>query len=118
MSGPVPLLEVRGLVKEFPQRGGLPGRPLPPVQAVSGVDFDVMPGQTHGLVGESGCGKSTVARTILRLEKPTAGVAEFEGTDLFTMKRDQLRKARRDIQIVFQDPFASLNPRMTVQSSL
>lgn len=111
-----PLLDVRGLVKEFPQRGGLPGRPLPPVQAVSGVDLTVGPGETHGLVGESGCGKSTVARTILRLEKPTAGVAEFEGADLFSMGRSDLRRVRRDIQIVFQDPFASLNPRMTVES--
>ncbi len=110
------LLDVRGLVKEFPQRGGLPGRPLPPVQAVTDVDFAVMPGQTHGLVGESGCGKSTVARTILRLEKPTAGVAEFGGADLFSLGRRELRRARREIQIVFQDPFASLNPRMTVES--
>jgi oligopeptide/dipeptide ABC transporter ATP-binding protein len=113
---PPPLLDVRGLVKEFPQRGGLPGRPMPPVQAVSGVDFTVMPGETHGLVGESGCGKSTVARTVIRLEKPTEGHAFFEGDDLFAMGRGALRKARRDIQIVFQDPFASLNPRMTVES--
>ncbi|MDW3217786.1 MAG: ATP-binding cassette domain-containing protein [Acidimicrobiales bacterium] len=110
------LLSVRGLVKEFPQRGGLPGRPLPPVQAVSGVDFDVRPGETHGLVGESGCGKSTVARTVIQLEKPTAGVAMFDGTNLFEMKGQELRRARRNIQIVFQDPFASLNPRMTVQT--
>jgi len=110
------LLSVRGLVKEFPQRGGLPGRRLPPVQAVSGVDFDVPAGETHGLVGESGCGKSTVARTILRLEKPTGGAAIFEGEDLFQMDRQALRSARRNIQIVFQDPFASLNPRMTVQT--
>lgn len=110
-----PLLEVKGLVKEFPQRGGLFTR-LPPVQAVSGVDISVEPGQTHGLVGESGCGKSTVARTVLLLEKPTAGQAIFEGHDLFSMNKAQLREARQDIQIVFQDPFSSLNPRMTVQS--
>jgi oligopeptide/dipeptide ABC transporter ATP-binding protein len=111
-----PLLDVRGLVKEFPQSGGIiPGR-LSPIRAVSGIDIQVMPGQTHGLVGESGCGKSTVARTILQLEKPTDGEAFFEGKDLFKLSKSDLREARKDIQIVFQDPFSSLNPRMTVQS--
>jgi oligopeptide/dipeptide ABC transporter ATP-binding protein len=110
------LLDLRGLVKEFPQSGGIiPGR-LSPIQAVSGVDIQVFPGQTHGLVGESGCGKSTVARAILQLEKPTAGEAIFEGKDLFKLSKSDLREARKDIQIVFQDPFSSLNPRMTVQS--
>ncbi|MFV0525134.1 MAG: ABC transporter ATP-binding protein [Acidimicrobiales bacterium] len=114
----VPLLDIKGLVKEFPGSGrrGLLTRRTAPVQAVSGVDLVVGQGQTHGLVGESGCGKSTVARTVLRLEKPTAGEARFLGHDLFTMNRSELRRARRDIQIVFQDPFASLNPRMTVRS--
>ncbi len=112
-----PLLEVRGLVKEYPgQAATIFGSRLGTVQAVSGVDLTVNRGQTHGLVGESGCGKSTVARSILRLERPTAGEALFEGRDLFRMGRSELRQARRDIQIVFQDPFASLNPRMTVQS--
>ena len=112
-----PLLDVRGLVKEFPQEGGFLFRHrIGAVKAVSGIDLAVPAGKTHGLVGESGCGKSTVARTILRLEKPTAGEAIFEGRDLFAMDRAELRRARRDIQIVFQDPFASLNPRMTVQS--
>ncbi len=105
------LLDVRGLVKEFPQ-----GLGRPPVQAVSGVDLAVGPGQTHGLVGESGCGKSTVARTVTRLEAPTAGQAFFAGDDLFTMSKRELREARREIQIIFQDPYASLNPRMTVRS--
>jgi oligopeptide/dipeptide ABC transporter ATP-binding protein len=115
--GGTPLLDVKGLVKEFPQNGGLLFRHrLGTVQAVSGVDLRVERGQTHGLVGESGCGKSTVARTILRLEKPTAGKALLEGRDLFEMGRSQLRAARQSIQIVFQDPFASLNPRMTVQT--
>ncbi len=110
------LLSVRGLVKEFPVRGGwLFAHNIGTVQAVSNVDFDVTRGQTHGLVGESGCGKSTVARTILRLEKPTVGAALFEGRDLFAMSRSELRDARRDFQIIFQDPFASLNPRMTVR---
>ncbi|MFV0259458.1 MAG: ABC transporter ATP-binding protein [Acidimicrobiales bacterium] len=114
----VPLLEIKGLVKDFPGsgRGGLLTRRTAPVQAVSGVDLVVGQGQTHGLVGESGCGKSTVARTVLKLEKPTAGEALFLGHDLFTMGRTELRRARRDMQIVFQDPFASLNPRMTVRS--
>ena len=112
-----PLLDVEGLVKEFPITGSLvPGRRLGAVQAVSGVDLKVYHGETHGLVGESGCGKSTVARTILLLEKPTGGFARFEGRDLFSMRGSELRRARRDIQIVFQDPFASLNPRMTVES--
>ncbi len=110
------LLDVRGLVKEFPQGSVWQRRRTGPVQAVSGVDLEVRAGQTHGLVGESGCGKSTVARTIVRLERPTAGQAFYNGRDLFAMSKSELRLVRRDIQIVFQDPFSSLNPRMNVQA--
>jgi len=108
-----PLLDVQGLVKHYPPEGFLGGGT---VQAVSGIDLTIEAGQTHGLVGESGCGKSTVARTVMRLEKPTGGRALFEGDDLFTMNRRRMRSVRRDMQIIFQDPFASLNPRMTVRS--
>ncbi len=104
------LLEVKDLVKSFPQFLA------DPVQAVAGVNLKLESGQTHGLVGESGCGKSTVARTIMLLEKPTSGEALFEGRDLFALNRKELREARREMQIIFQDPFASLNPRMTVRS--
>ena len=111
------LLDIRGLVKEYPPRGGyLLRHRIGSVQAVTEVDLVVDAGKTHGLVGESGCGKSTVARTVLRLEEPTDGEAFFEGVDLFALSRADLRRVRRNLQIVFQDPFASLNPRMTVES--
>ncbi len=109
------LLEVRDLVKEFPLRGGVFNLTQNKVQAVSGVSFDVEAGQTHGLVGESGCGKSTVARTILRLHKATSGSVFMNGRDLLALSGRELREARSDLQIIFQDPFASLNPRMTVR---
>ena len=110
------LLEIHDLVKNYTEERGFRRGKLGTVQAVSGVDITVEAGQTHGLVGESGCGKSTVARTLLRLNEPTSGEAIFQGKDLFAMDKAELRKARRDIQIIFQDPFASLNPRMTVRS--
>ncbi len=110
------LLEIKDLVKDYEEARGFRRGKLGTVQAVSGVDINVEAGQTHGLVGESGCGKSTVARTLLRLQEPTSGQALFQGKDLFEMDKAELRKARRDIQIIFQDPFASLNPRMTVRS--
>ena len=110
------LLEVTGLVKDYAEERGFRRGKLGTVQAVSGVDITVEAGQTHGLVGESGCGKSTVARTLLRLQEPTSGQALFQGKDLFAMNKAELRRARRDLQIIFQDPFASLNPRMTVRS--
>jgi oligopeptide transport system ATP-binding protein len=108
------LLEVRGLKKHFPLRGGLFSRPIGAVKAVDGVDFAVEEGTTFGLVGESGCGKTTLGRTILRLEPATAGEVLFEGQDILRLKGRELRQLRRRMQIIFQDPYASLNPRMTV----
>ena len=112
-----PLLSVRDLVKHY-HAGGLFGRSAPPVRAVDGVSFDVAPGETLALVGESGCGKSSVGRTILRLQEPTSGTARFEGVDLFSLDRAALRSLRRRMQIIFQDPYSSLNPRMTVGAAI
>ena len=110
-----PLLEVRDLAKHYPVRRGLVmSKTVGTVRAVDGVSFAVATGETLALVGESGCGKSTTARLVLRLIEPTAGQVLFEGTDITTMTGAPLRKLRRRMQIVFQDPFASLNPRMTV----
>ncbi len=109
-----PLVSVRDLAKYFPIKSGLFGKPSGYVRAVDGVSFDVMPGETLGLVGESGCGKSTTGRMILRLIEPTAGSVEFDGIDLVTLGASQMRKLRRRIQVIFQDPFSSLNPRMTI----
>jgi len=110
-----PLLRVERLVKHFPlTQGILFKRKVGAVQAVDGVDLTLNRGETLGLVGESGCGKSTVAKTLLRLEEPTSGHAFYKGTDIFSLGRHELRALRRQIQIIFQDPYASLNPRMTV----
>jgi oligopeptide transport system ATP-binding protein len=108
------ILRVEGLVKHFPVRGGVLRRQVATVKAVDGIGFHVDEGETLGLVGESGCGKSTTARLVLRLIQPTAGSVHFEGRDLMTTPADELRGMRRDLQIVFQDPYASLNPRMTI----
>ena len=108
------LLRVENLMMHFPIRRGVFQRQVGAVRAVDGVSFDITRGETLGLVGESGCGKSTTGRTILQLYKPTAGEVDFEGVNLVTLKGEQLRQMRRKMQMIFQDPYASLNPRMTV----
>jgi len=120
----VPLLAVEGLVKHFPLGGPaawldrMRGRAPRAVRAVDGVSFRVEPGETLGLVGESGCGKSTVARLILRLVEPTAGRVRFGDVDLTALSDEPLRRRRRDLQMVFQDPTASLNPRLSVRGAV
>src|SRR6266853_53510 len=109
-----PLLRVWNLTKEFPLKGGLFGLQAGSVHAVDGVDFHIDRGETLGLVGESGCGKSTTGRCVLRLIEPTWGEIHFEGKNVRSLQAGQLRILRRDIQIIFQDPYASLNPRMNV----
>jgi oligopeptide transport system ATP-binding protein len=110
-----PILEVRNLVKHFPiKRGVIFQKQVGTVSAVDDVSFKLYPGETLGLVGESGCGKSTTARTILRLEEPTSGAVLFKGENIFNHSRKRMGKLRREIQAIFQDPYASLNPRMTV----
>jgi oligopeptide transport system ATP-binding protein len=109
-------LRVRNLKKYFPIRRGILSRVVGQVKAVDDVSFDIYPNETLGVVGESGCGKTTAGRTLLRLIEPTSGEAIFKGRDLFQLKNEELRVARRDMQIIFQDPYSSLNPRMTVDS--
>ena len=111
-----PLLKVKDLVKQFPIRGGLFNRTVDKVHAVDGVSFELAAGETLGVVGESGCGKSTTGRCILRLIEPTSGEVWFEGKNVTTAGKDELRALARDMQIIFQDPYASLNPRMTVSA--
>jgi len=119
-AGVPALVSVQNLVKRFPAGRGLWGfgRPGCAVQAVSGVSFEIAPAQTVGLVGESGCGKTTVGRTILRLIEADAGRVVVDGADVFALKAPELRALRRRMQIVFQDPYGSLNPRMTVRQTL
>ena len=110
------LLRVRHLKKYFPIRGGVFSREVARVHAVDDVSFDIRPGETLGLVGESGCGKSTTGRTILRLVEPTAGEVWFQDRNVTALDKRALRQIRKEMQIIFQDPYASLNPRMTVRS--
>jgi len=116
-SSSTPQLEVRDLVKHYTARSLL-GRAAPPVRAVDGVSFTLGRGETLGLVGESGCGKTTVGRTIIRLQEPTSGRALLDGTDIFTLGPDALRAFRRRVQMIFQDPYGSLNPRMMVGDAI
>ena len=118
MSESEPLLQVEGLVKHFPVRRGILGRVSGAVRAVDGVDFTLARGETLGVVGESGCGKSTLARLVLRLIEPSAGRIHFQGRDLGALDARALRAERRAMQIIFQDPYSSLNPRMTVGQTL
>jgi oligopeptide/dipeptide ABC transporter ATP-binding protein len=113
------LVQVRGLVKHFPiTRGIVIQRKVGAVQAVDGVSFDVRRGETLGLVGETGCGKSTTARLIMRLLEPTSGEVRFDGQDITSLKGARLKAIRRDMQMIFQDPYSSLNPRKTVGSTI
>ncbi|WP_022918911.1 ABC transporter ATP-binding protein [Ruania albidiflava] len=113
-----PLLRVRDLVTTYPIRSALLRRKIGEVRAVDGVSFDIARGQTVGLVGESGSGKSTLARTVIGLEQAEAGSIEFQGTELVGLSARQMRPVRRDIQMVFQDPYTALNPRLTVRQIL
>jgi ABC-type oligopeptide transport system ATPase subunit len=113
-----PLLEVRNLKKYFPVYAGLFRRQVGVVKAVDGIDFSISSGQVLGMVGESGSGKSTAARTAIRLLDPTSGESIFEGRALFSLSREQLKLLRKEMQIIFQDPYASLNPRKNIRENM
>ena len=108
------ILEAKNITKHFPIRKGFFLRQVASVKAVDDVTLSVRKGETLGLVGESGCGKSTLGRTLIRLYEPTSGTILFEGKDFLALKGESLRKKRKDMQMIFQDPYASLDPRMTV----
>lgn len=112
------LLKVEGLKQYFPIKGGILGRTVNHVKAVDDISFTVYEGETVSIVGESGCGKSTTGRAILRLEEPTEGKVEFQNVDLASLSKSEMRKYRKDLQIIFQDPYASINPRQTVAEIL
>ena len=112
------LVEVKGLKVYFPIKGGILSRTVAQVKAVDGVDLFVRRGETLGLVGESGCGKSTTGRAILQLIKPTAGSVKLDGTELTTLPPNEMRKKRADMQMVFQDPYGSLSPRFTIGQTI
>ena len=116
MSEARPLVEARDLKKHFPVRRGMWGRVSAHVKAVDGVSFELMPGETLGVVGESGCGKTTLGRLLLRLIEATGGEVRYEGTNLLQLDKREMRARRRQMQIIFQDPYSSLNPRLTVGS--
>jgi oligopeptide/dipeptide ABC transporter ATP-binding protein len=118
VNGKNNLIEINELVKYFPVRGGLMQRVVAWVQAVDNVSFNIRKGETVGLVGESGCGKTTVGRTMLRLIEPTGGSVTFNGVDVFSLKGNELKAMRRNMQIIFQDPYASLDPRMPIGESI
>jgi oligopeptide/dipeptide ABC transporter ATP-binding protein len=113
-----PVLSVRDLKKHFPIKSGVFSRVTGHVKAVDGISFDVYPGETFGLVGESGCGKSTTGQVILRLLQPTSGSVIYNGEDVFTADNERMRTLRKQMQIVFQDPYSALNPRMTVGAAI
>lgn len=114
----MPLIEVNNLVKKFPIRGGVLNRVVNHVHAVSGVSFSVATGETLGVVGESGCGKSTLGKTVIRLIDPTAGQIVYEGDDITELSHAELMPYRKKMQIIFQDPYSSLNPRLTINALL
>ena len=113
-----PIMRIKNLVKEFPIKIGAFGEKSAIVHAIDGVSFDIYKGETLGLVGESGCGKSTTGFTLLQLYRPTSGTVEYEGVDLSKLKEKELRGVRKNVQIVFQDPYSTLNPRMTIGEAL
>ena len=112
------LIQIKNLVTYFPVRSGLLQRTVAWVQAVDDVSFNIREGETLGLVGESGCGKTTVGRSILRLVEPTSGSVIFDGKDVLALRRKELKDVRRDMQIIFQDPYASLDPRVPIGESV